>query len=138
MDRKWFSYHWRVRYHETDQMGVVYHANYANWFEIGRTELIRELGIPYSEIEKRGLLIPVTRLEIHYRHPAKYDDLVEIRTAIASCTNVRIAFDVEIARDGTVLAEGATHHVWVNREWRPVRLDKVYPELYALIKSQCS
>mgnify|MGYP001358452340 CR=1 FL=1 len=136
MDRRWHTYPWRVRYAETDQMGVVYHANYANWFEIGRTELIRELGIAYADIERRGLLLPLTDLMIRYRQPARYDDVVEIRTAVASCSPIRIAFDVQVVRDGQVLAEGSTQHVWLDRNWKPVRLDKAYPELYELIKAQ--
>jgi acyl-CoA thioester hydrolase len=136
MDRYWHAYPWRVRYSETDQMGVVYHANYANWFEIGRTELIRELGITYAEIERRGLVLPLTELTIRYKQPARYDDFLEIRTAVASCSTIRLVFDVQVVRDGQVLAEGTTHHVWLNRDWKPVRLDKVYPELFELIKSQ--
>lgn len=133
MERKWFSYQWRVRYAETDQMGVVYHANYANWFEIGRTELIRELGMSYKEIEQRGLLLPLTHLEIQFLHPARYDDLVEICTSIASYTPVKLSFDVMVKLDGRTLVQGNTQHVWVNRDFKPVRLNKELPELYELL-----
>lgn len=128
----------RVRYQETDQMGVVYHANYLTWFEIGRTELIRELGVPYRRIEERGLLLPVIDLHVQFQSPARYDDRVLIRTRIIQSTGVRISFGYQAIRKetGELLASGETHHVWVNRAFRPVNLKKAWPELHALIEAQ--
>lgn len=136
MERKWFMYEWRVRYAETDQMGVVYHANYANWFEIGRTELIRELGISYKEIEQRGLLLPLTQLNIQFLQPAKYDDLVQIHTSIADYTAVKLNFNVKVTLEDRILVQGETNHVWVNRNFKPVRINKEFPELYKLLEGR--
>jgi len=136
---RWFYTQLRVRYQETDQMGVVYHANYLNWFEIGRTELIRELGIEYIDIEKRGLLLPVTELTTKFRMPARYDDQVTVCTRIAAFSSRKLHFQSEVRLftddpEGKLLVSGETHHVWVNREFRPVRMDKEAPELYACLE----
>ncbi|MDO3678964.1 acyl-CoA thioesterase [Paenibacillus ehimensis] len=123
----------RVRYQETDQMGVVYHANYLNWFEVGRTELIRELGMPYQTLEARGLLLPVIEADLKFRSPSRYDDLVTIDTKVIDATNLRIRFAYEIKRGEELLVSGGTHHVWLNRDWKPVRIDREAPDLYALL-----
>jgi acyl-CoA thioester hydrolase len=130
----WFEHTIRVRYQETDQMGVVYHTNYLNWFEIGRTELIRSLGMSYLTIEANGLLLPLIEAEMKFRKPAKYDDLIAIRTRIEEYTNLRIHFSSEIVRGLEVLVSGKTRHVWVNREWKPARIDRAAPELYSLLQ----
>ncbi|MDF2960893.1 MAG: thioesterase [Paenibacillus sp.] len=132
----WFEHTIRVRYQETDQMGVVYHTNYLNWFEIGRTELIRTLGMPYHKIEESGLLLPLVDAQMQFKLPAKYDDVITICTRIEEFTHLRVHFASEIRRGGELLVSGSTRHVWVNREWRPTRIDKAAPELYALLKMQ--
>jgi acyl-CoA thioester hydrolase len=132
----WFEHTIRVRYSETDQMGVVYHTNYLNWFEIGRTELIRTLGMPYHKIEAEGLLLPVIDAHMQFKLPARYDDLITIRTRIEEFSNVRLQFESEIRRVGELLVSGRTKHVWVNRDWKPTRIDKAAPELYALLQKQ--
>ncbi|CAM3450307.1 acyl-CoA thioesterase [Marinicrinis lubricantis] len=136
MEGNWNCHEIRVRYQETDQMGVVYHANYLNWFEIGRTEWIRSHGIAYGEIERKGLLLPVTDLEISYKQPAKYDDIVQVWTKLSSFSYIRLEFEVKVTRNDTLLVEGRTKHVWVNREFKPVRLDKTAPELFSLLKEK--
>ncbi|WP_088832668.1 acyl-CoA thioesterase [Paenibacillus tyrfis] len=123
----------RVRYQETDQMGVVYHANYLNWFEVGRTEMIRELGLPYQALETRGLLLPVIEADLKFRSPARYDDLVTIDTKVVELTSLRIRFAYEIKRGEEVLVTGGTQHVWLNQDWKPVRIDREVPDLYALL-----
>jgi acyl-CoA thioester hydrolase len=150
----WFKCKLRVRYQETDQMGVVYHANYLNWFELGRTEFIRELGFPYHEIEKHGLLLPVTEAEMKLKHPAYYDDVVLIYVRLLEFSHIRMQFEVEVRRDpldngdmaergllasglapnGELLVKGTTKHVWVNRQWKPTRLDKAMPEIYTMLQ----
>lgn len=134
MPSTWFNYPLRVRYQETDQMGVVYHANYLNWFEIGRTEMIRQIGMSYQSIEGNGLLLPVVEADLKFRSPAKYDDEIIICTRIESYTNVRLSFLSEIRRGEELLVSGGTRHIWVNRDWKPARIDKAAPELYELIK----
>jgi acyl-CoA thioester hydrolase len=134
-DHKPFKHQLRVRYQETDQMGVVYHANYLNWLEIARTEWIRELGIPYSELEEKGLLLPVTDVQMKYIQPARYDDVIEIHLRIVDFSYVRLGFDYDVYRsnDNLLLLTGTTRHVWVNRDWKPVRLNRMLPELYDLL-----
>ncbi|MCR8634666.1 acyl-CoA thioesterase [Paenibacillus radicis (ex Xue et al. 2023)] len=132
----WFEHTIRVRYQETDQMGVVYHANYLNWFEIGRTELIRTLGMPYHKIEEQGLLLPLVDAQMQFKLPAKYDDLITICTRIEEYTHLRVHFSSEIRRGTELLVSGSTRHVWVNRDWKPTRIDKAAPELYKLLQMQ--
>jgi acyl-CoA thioester hydrolase len=128
----------RVRYGETDQMGVVYHTNYLNWFEVGRTELIRQAGLTYRELEERGVLLPVTDAAISYKKPARYDDMVEIRTRVKELTAVRLTFAYEVIRvsDQELLVSGETMHVFTNSELRPIRLAKTEPEVYAWLDAQ--
>lgn len=134
---KWFSYEIRVRYQETDQMGVVYHANYLTWFEIGRTEMIRSLGMTYQSMEARGLLLPVIEADLKFKQPAKYDDVVTLYTGMTELTHLRLHFAYEVKRGEELLVTGSTRHVWVNRDFKPTRIDREAPDLYALISSNC-
>jgi acyl-CoA thioester hydrolase len=133
-----FRHKLRVRYQETDQMGVVYHANYLSWFEIGRTEWIRQLGVTYAQLEEADLLLPVTDVQVKYISPARYDDEVCVHVQLVECSHVRIGFRYEIRRNDSreLLVTGTTRHVWVNEHWKPTRLDKVNPELYEQIKAE--
>lgn len=129
----WFYYDLRVRYQETDKMGVVYHANYLNWFEIGRTEWVRHKGVSYSELEASGIFLPVVDLGVSYHKPAYYDDMVTIMTRLSEITPVRMMFEVQIMREDTLLVSGWTKHVWVGERFKPIRLDKAAPEWYRLL-----
>jgi acyl-CoA thioester hydrolase len=120
----------RVRYEETDQMGVVYYAKYFVWFEVGRAEYFRELGMPYSDFEKNDILLPVTRAFAEYKMPARYDDLIRVVTSVALLQEVRIAFKYEIFRANDLLVLGGTEHAFVNRGGRPVVLKKHNPFLW--------
>ncbi|WP_035099612.1 acyl-CoA thioesterase [Aneurinibacillus terranovensis] len=135
-EEHWFETTVRVRYQETDQMQVVYHANYLVWFEVGRTELIRQLGFPYQRFESLGYMLPVQEARVYYKKPARYDDELIIRSKIVACEGVRLVFAYEVVRqrDGVLLVTGETHHVWTSLELKPVRLEKKEPELYALLK----
>ncbi len=116
----------RVRYKETDQMGIAHHANYIVWFEIGRTDLCRATGFPYSEIERRGYLLVVTEVSCRFKIPFRYDDEVLIRTAVAEAASRSIKFHYELRNAaGDVLhATGHSSHFWLDRESRkPVRAD---------------
>ena len=86
----------RVRYGETDQMGVVYHGNYAQYMEMGRVEWLREMGISYKKMEEDGIMLPVISLHIEYKKPAVYDDLITVRTILKKTPSVKIEFDFEI------------------------------------------
>ena len=122
----------RVRYAETDQMRVVYHANYFVWFEVGRTDLLRQLGWSYREMEHAGFQLPVVEAHCHYMRPARYDDEIEIRTSGRLVSAVRVAFEYQAVRksDGVVTATGRTLHAAVTPEGRPCRLPPRVRELF--------
>jgi len=105
-------------------MGVVYYANYLVWFEIGRTEWLREAGWNYRDMEGAGISLPVVEAHCHYRQPARYDDEIEIRTRATRLTPVRVRFDYEAVRigGGTLVAEGYTVHAALGPNGRPCRL----------------
>jgi acyl-CoA thioester hydrolase len=112
-----FSTNIRVRYAETDQMGYCYYGNYASYFEVARVEALRQRGIHYKELEQNGILLPVKKLEITYHQPAKYDDLLEIRTQIVQLEGVRIAFTYKTYNEaGVLLNEAYTLLVFVSAE----------------------
>ena len=114
---------YRVIYGDTDTMGVVYHANYLRWFEIGRTELFRHLGLPYREIEARGLMLPVSEVLCKYHTPARYDDVLVIEARLNSQFRAGMQFDYTITnQDGTVThTTGYTRHAFVNGLGKVVR-----------------
>jgi acyl-CoA thioester hydrolase len=114
----------RVRYAETDQMGVAHHTSYLVWFEAGRTEFIRDRGRSYAQIEADGWLLVVVEAHCRYLRPARYDDLLVVRTRLGEAGPATLAFDYEVARrsDGEVLARGTTVHAAVDRTGRPRRI----------------
>lgn len=93
----------RVRYSETDQMGVVYHGNYAQYFEMGRVEWLRNMGISYKWMEENGIMLPVVSLTMNYKKPARYDDLLTIKTKMLKMSSVKIEFDYEILNENNEL-----------------------------------
>ena len=105
----------RVRYAETDQMGVVYHANYAQYFEIGRVEWLRNQGISYKWMEENGIMLPVVSLTMNYKKPAKYDDILTVTTILKSQSSVKIEFDYEIRnQEGELLTTGYSMLVFID------------------------
>ncbi len=98
----------RVRYSETDQMGVVYHGNYLPYFEIGRVEWLRNQGISYKSMEERGVALPIVNLSLNYKKSARYDDILTIKTAFKSQTSVKIEFDCEIRNEQNELLTTAS------------------------------
>lgn len=110
----------RVRYSETDHFGVVYYARYLDWLEAGRTEILRENGISYADIEKKGMFAPVVKVEIEYKNPAKYDDIIVIETNIIEIRNSSVEFSYKIYRkeNNLLLAVAKTINVFItkNRE----------------------
>ncbi len=118
----------RVRYAETDQMGVVYHANYLVWFEVGRVELMRQAGLDYRDMEREeGCLVVVVEATARYKSPARYDNELTIHTRVASLRGSIIRFAYQIKRDDTLLCEGETTHLVVGRDMKR----KPIPEKYA-------
>jgi len=118
----------RVRYAETDQMAVVYHSNYIIWFEVGRVELLRQLGFSYLEMEQDGLNLPVVEVKCRYKHPARYDDEILIRTRLSQMRTSLLRFQYELLRkaDGRLLAEGESVHVVVGSDMKRSHLTGKY------------
>ena len=114
----------RVRYGETDQMGVVYHANYLSFFEIARTELIRLRGVAYSSLEEGGLRLMVTEAAMQYHSPGRYDDVLAITARLSESGPARVRFDYEVRRDGEdeVLVTGHTVLASIAEDGRPCRM----------------
>ena len=124
----------RVRYAETDQMGRAHHMQYLAWFELGRTELLRAAGVAYSEIERQGVMLPVSNVEIEYIRGAGYDDLVEIETRVREVRSRTVSFSYVAKRadTGEVLASGSTRLVCTNADGRPRRIP---PHLITVLRS---
>ncbi len=119
---KEYEFSVRVRYAETDQMGVVYHGNYAQYFEMGRVEWLRNLGISYKWMEENGVMLPVVSLQMNYKKPARYDDLLRVKTILKSQTSVKIEFDYEIYNaENHLLTTGYSMLVFVDmKTGRPI------------------
>lgn len=113
----------RVRYGETDQMGVVYHGNYALYLEMGRIEWLRKLGISYKKMEDSGIMLPVVSLSINYKKPAVYDDVINVKTQLKNKPTAKIEFDYEITNErGEILSTASTILVFVDKKTiRPTR-----------------
>ena len=106
----------RVRYAETDRMGLLHHANYLVYFEQGRTELLRSQGLAYKDLEDQGTLLVLTRIQVRYKSPARYDDLLTLRTTVVRTTMVKIEHRYELLRDGWLLAEGESTLGCIDRQ----------------------
>jgi acyl-CoA thioester hydrolase len=113
-----------VRYAETDQMGAAWHGQFFAWFEVGRTDLLRRYGCTYRDLEEQGLRFPVIEAAARYLKPARYDDLLEVRTRVTSLGGARLSFSYEVHREGTdgLLATGSTVHAALDARGRPRRL----------------
>ena len=123
----------RVRYAETDQMGVVYHANYLVWFEVGRVELIRSLGLAYATLEKDfDCLIAVVGVDARFRSPARYDDEIAVRTRITALRGsvLKMAYQVIRVTDEKLLCDGSTTHIVVSRAMEKRRLPQHYEQAF--------
>jgi acyl-CoA thioester hydrolase len=123
----------RVRYAETDQMGVVYHSNYLIWFEVGRVEFIRQLGLNYKQMEEEGCGIAVVDVHVRYKAPARYDDELVIETRLLAARGAVVRFGYRILRvpDGLLLCEGETMHVVVGMDMKKRSLPPKYAERFA-------
>ena len=121
----------RVRYAETDKMGVVYYANYFVWFEVGRCELIRAIGKSYRDLEEAGIGLPVIEAHCEYKSPARYDDEVQVKTWGTLLSPARVEFRYEVSQviDGTVNAVGRTVHAAIDQNGRPCRLPEYIRDL---------
>lgn len=125
-----------VRYAETDQMGVVHHSNYAVWFEAGRTDFIKKMGLPYSKIEENGAKLPLLELKCQFKGFARYEDDIIVKTSISEYTATRIVFHYEVYKQGSehAITLGETMHCWTDGNLKPVNLKRYRPEIYDLIE----
>jgi len=123
----------KVRYVETDQMGIVHHSNYYAWFEVGRTEYITEIGMTYKEMEENNIMLPVVESSCKYIEGAKYEDILVIQTFMAELSGAKVIFNYNVVRerDGKILAKGSTTHAFVNEKFRVVNLKKANAEMWS-------
>jgi acyl-CoA thioester hydrolase len=123
----------RVRYAETDKMGVVYYANYLVWFEVARADLLRSLGWTYREMEIAGISLPVIEAHCQYLRPARYDDEIDVKTEGRMLSAVRMEFEYHVIRktDQTIAAQGKTVHAAVDAAGKPCRLPERVREVFA-------
>ena len=127
----------KVRYVETDQMGIVHHSNYFPWFEVGRTEFIKALGMSYSDIESRGVSLPLVECGCRFKIPAKYEDEIIVKTFIEQLESIKIRFRYDIIRqsDSKLLAEGFTFHAFVDKKFKPINIKKRNQGIWDLMYS---
>jgi acyl-CoA thioester hydrolase len=125
------AYRVRVRYADIDRMGVAYHSRYIEWFEGARTEMLRDMGLPYKQLEESGLFLPVIEVECKYLAPARYDDVVEVLTFLNAVNRLTVELLYEIRNPETslTLAKGRTLHCFTNGQGRPVRAERRVVEL---------
>jgi acyl-CoA thioester hydrolase len=121
---------YRVIYGDTDQMGVVYYANYLRWFEKGRSEFLRQIGLPYSAVERQGFNFPVVEVSCRYLQSARYDDEIHIETVLTELGLASLSFQYRISRDADdcLLATGSTKHACLDRDGRVTRIPKILHE----------
>ncbi|NLY97000.1 MAG: acyl-CoA thioesterase [Clostridiaceae bacterium] len=124
-----------VRYAETDQMGIVHHSHYPVWFEAARTGFIKSLGMSYSEVEKKGLLLPLSELYVKYRSGALYEDELTVSVHIEKLTGARVTFGYRVTRDKdcTLIAEGFTVHAFTDSNLCVVNVMKTHKEIYDML-----
>ncbi|MCU0226889.1 MAG: acyl-CoA thioesterase [Bryobacterales bacterium] len=127
--------HLRPRYAETDQMGVIYHANYLVWMEMGRTELCKARGFNYKDMEKDGVFLAVTEANCRYLSPARYDDPIAVLTTVAEANKRLVRFDYKIqhADTGKLLCAGFTRHLFLNANLQPASLPAKYHDLFGIL-----
>ena len=132
---KKYTTEYRVIYADIDAMGIVYHSNYVDLFERGRTEFLRQIGYPYSGLEKIPVWLPCTEAHIEYKSPGRYDDLLEIICWPAKLTfaTIRMEYEVRRKETGELLVTGYTLHAFTDSNLKPIRAKKVIPELYELM-----
>ena len=129
--------HFRVRYAETDAMGVVHHSRYVPWFEMGRTEFIRAHGYTYRQLEEMGVLLAVIELNARYRAAARYDDPILLTTRLVEFGRVKLRFAYQVYNEasGQLLCEAETVHAYIGRDGRPIRITSQFPAAWAQLQA---
>lgn len=122
----------QANYYETDQMGIIHHSNYIRWFEEARLDYMKQTGLSYREMEEHGIIIPVLSVSCQYRQSVYYGDVVEISLKPVKFTGVKFSFAYEIINQetGKLCTTGETSHCFLDREKKPIRLKREYPEIY--------
>lgn len=123
-----------VRYAETDQMGIVHHSVYPIWYELARTDFIKELGLTYSGMERMGIMTPLVDLGCKYIRPAHYEDVLAVHVSISKLTPARIEFRYEIYKEDLLLNSGSTVHAWVGKDLKPMNMKKNFPDIYEKVQ----
>jgi len=126
-----------VRYSEIDKMGIVHHANYPKWFEIGRRDYLHKAGIPNSSINRQGFYLPLSEMECKFKSPAKYGDEIIVITGVTFVSCVKIKFEYKVLNkiSGKPLAVGKTVHAWTDRAIKPLNIEKAAPQIYTSFKA---
>ncbi len=131
-----FSHNIKVRYAETDQMGIVHHSVYVVYLEAARTELWDSIGYPYSVMEKEGFIVPVVSVNIRYIRPAYYGDIITVNIMdLVIDSRIKFHYEYEVVRNGELLATATTEHVFVNEKFRPIRIPEKFLKIIEGIKS---
>jgi acyl-CoA thioester hydrolase len=126
-----FETSFRVRYYETDAMGIVHHSNYLRWFELARTEYLRDIGTPYRAMEESGVSSPVLEIHCRYLQPSRYDDLITVRVRMTDYSAVRIELSYEVYCDGRMICDGMSRHAFL-RAGRPISPARSAPGLHLI------
>ena len=128
-----------VRYAETDRMGIVHHSNYPVWYEVARTKLIKEMGIPYSKLEEQGILLPLLEMHSRFIKPSTYEDelLITARITHFSIVKLTVEYEVFLKSTGELINTGSTVHAIVEKDLRPCNTKKKYPEFYRMLEESC-
>lgn len=123
-----------ARYAETDQMGIVHHSVYPIWYEVARTEFIKQAGMSYTQMEELGIMLPLMECHCKYMQPARYEDELTIQVSISKFTHVKIEFQYEVFNaQGKCINLGHTLHAWTNRQLRPISLKRNFPQVYEMV-----
>lgn len=127
----------RANYYETDKMGIIHHSNYIRWFEEARLRYMEEMGWPFTKVEEMGIIIPVLSVDCQYKSMVHFDDIVDIYTRITKFSGVRLAIAYRVLDEetGELRCTGETTHCFLNKDYKPIRLKREYPELYELFMS---
>ncbi|MCH5266960.1 MAG: acyl-CoA thioesterase [Lachnospiraceae bacterium] len=127
-------YRRKVNYYETDQMGVVHHSNYIRYFEEARIDLMEKVGLPYADMEENGLIIPVLSVECHYGKPVLFGKDFEVHSRLVKFDGLKMEFVYEIWSEGQLCTTGNSKHCFLDKDMKPVRMKRVYPEIFQKMK----
>jgi len=131
-----YEIHFIARYAETDQMGIIHHSNYPIWFESGRTDFFKKVGMTNSNIEALGVLLPLSHMECSFKSPARYEDEMIVKTKIRmmTCAKIKFEYVIENSNNGIIIASGSTTHAWTDKSLYPLDIEKKLPELFIMLK----